>query len=186
LLLTDTPRYALTKIYLCGRDWLTHTWRWLRGQDEVARFSHCPSVCAIVAGYNEADTIASTLASLWQTYPKLEIIIVDDGSKDAMAANARRFAANHAGVMVLSRPDRGGKSSAMNFALRYTQAEVIVVIDADSELGPNALWEIVQPLRNERVGAVAGSVVVRNPFASLATWFQAYEYVSTIFVGRMT
>jgi biofilm PGA synthesis N-glycosyltransferase PgaC len=61
-----------------------------------------------------------------------------------------------------------------------------VVIDADSELGPNAIWEIVQPLRDERVGAVAGSVVVRNPFTSLCTWLQAYEYLSTIFVGRMS
>ena len=186
MLLTDTPRYALTKIYLCGHDWLLNTLRWLRGQNRADRFAHCPSVCAIVAGYNEADTIAGTLGSLWQTYPKLEIIVVDDGSKDAMAANARRFAADHAGVLVLRRPDRGGKSSAMNFALRYTQTEVVIVIDADSEIGPNAIWEIVQPMKDARVGAVAGSVVVRNPFASLATWLQAYEYVSTIFVGRMT
>ncbi|HWY86097.1 MAG TPA: glycosyltransferase, partial [Gemmataceae bacterium] len=185
-LLTDAPRYALTKIYLCLRDWLTGTVAWLRGRDPVAPFSHCPSVCAIIAGYNEADTISATLASVWRSYPKLEIIVVDDGSKDAMAANARRFAANHDGILVLSRPDRGGKSSAMNFALRYSQAEVVIVIDADSELGPNAIWEIVQPLADERVGAVAGTVVVRNPFASLATWLQAYEYLSTIFVGRMS
>jgi biofilm PGA synthesis N-glycosyltransferase PgaC len=186
LLLTDAPRYALTKIYLCLRDWLTGTVAWLRGRGPVAPFSHCPSVCAIIAGYNEADTISATLASVWRSYPKLEIIVVDDGSKDAMAANARRFAANHDGILVLSRPDRGGKSSAMNFALRYSQAEVVIVIDADSELGPNAIWEIVQPLADERVGAVAGTVVVRNPFASLATWLQAYEYLSTIFVGRMS
>jgi cellulose synthase/poly-beta-1,6-N-acetylglucosamine synthase-like glycosyltransferase len=61
---------------------------------------------------------------------------------------------------------------------------VVVVIDADSVLGPNALWEIVQPLRDDRVGAVAGTVVVRNSFETLATWMQAYEYLCTIFVGR--
>ena len=184
--MTDAPRYAVTKILICLRDCLAGAWSWLRGRDAVAPFSHCPSVCAIIAGYNEADTIRSTLASVWGSYPKLEIIVVDDGSKDAMAANARRFAADHAGIQVLSRPERGGKSSAMNFALRYTQSEVVVVIDADSELGPSAIWEIVQPMKDASVGAVAGSIVVRNPFASLATWFQAYEYVSTIFVGRMT
>jgi poly-beta-1,6-N-acetyl-D-glucosamine synthase len=186
LLLTDAPRYAFTKVFICMRDFLNGAWAWLRGRETVAPFSYCPSVCAIIAGYNEADTIAATLASVWGTYPKLEIIVVDDGSKDAMAANARRFAADHAGILVLSRPDRGGKSSAMNFALRYSQAEVVVVIDADSELGPNAIWEIVQPLKDAHVGGVAGSIVVRNPFTSLATWLQAYEYVSTIFVGRMT
>jgi cellulose synthase/poly-beta-1,6-N-acetylglucosamine synthase-like glycosyltransferase len=184
LLLTDAPRYALTKIVLCMRDWLRGTCR--LGRQTAEPFAHCPTVCAIIAGYNEADTIASTLGSVWGTYPRLEIIVVDDGSKDAMAANARRFASNHAGILVLSRPDRGGKSSAMNFALRYTQAEVVVIIDADSELGPNAIWEIVQPMADPGIGGVAGSILVRNPFTSLATWFQAYEYLSTIFVGRMT
>jgi cellulose synthase/poly-beta-1,6-N-acetylglucosamine synthase-like glycosyltransferase len=184
--LTDAPRYALSKIACCLGDWLRQSWRWLAGRPATERFDHCPSVCAIIAGYNEADTIAATLASVWGSYPKLEIIVVDDGSKDAMAANARRFAAGHPGILVLSRPDRGGKSSAMNFALRYTQAEVMVVIDADSELGPNAIWEIVQPTRDPEIGAVAGSILVRNAFVSAATWFQAYEYLSTIFVGRMT
>ncbi len=186
LLLTDAPRYAFTKIYICARDCLTAFVAWLRGREPVEPFRHCPSVCALIAGYNEADIIANTLASVWGTYPKLEIIVVDDGSKDAMAANARRFAATHAGILVLSRPERGGKSSAMNFGIRYTQADIVVVIDADSELGPNAIWEIVQPMADPKVGAVAGSIVVRNPFASLATWLQAYEYLSTIFVGRMT
>jgi len=186
LLLTDAPRYAFTKIYLCVRDLLSAALAWLRGRQPVPPFSHCPSVCALIAGNNEADIIANTLASVWGTYPKLEIIVVDDGSKDAMAANARRFAATHAGILVLSRPERGGKSSAMNFGLRYTQADIVVVIDADSELGPNAIWEIVQPMCDPKVGAVAGSIVIRNPFASLATWFQAYEYVSTIMVGRMS
>jgi biofilm PGA synthesis N-glycosyltransferase PgaC len=184
--LTDAPRYALTKIVLCLGDWLRGTWAWFKGRQSVEPFSYCPSVCAIVAGYNEADTIAATLASVWGTYPKLEIIVVDDGSTDAMTPLARRFAANHEGILVLRRPERGGKSSATNFALRYTQAEVVVIIDADSELGTNAIWEIVQPLADPGIGGVAGSIVVRNPFTSLATWFQAYEYLSTIFVGRMT
>jgi biofilm PGA synthesis N-glycosyltransferase PgaC len=185
LLLTDAPRYALLKILMCLVDWLRASWRWLRGAAAPEPFGHCPSVCAIIAGHNEEEIIEATLRSVWGTYPGLEIVVVDDGSTDGMAAAARRFARDHAGVLVLSRPERGGKSSAMNWALRYTRAEVVVVIDADSDLGVNAVWEIVQPLRDPRVGAVAGAVVVRNPFESLATWMQAYEYLCTIFVGRM-
>jgi poly-beta-1,6-N-acetyl-D-glucosamine synthase len=184
LLLTDVPRYALSKLALCLWHWLRETWRGLAGT-QLATFQHCPSVAVIVAGHNEEEIIEATLTSLWGSYPRLEIIVVDDGSTDGMAAAARRFARMHEHVLVLRRPDRGGKSSAMNFGLQFTQAEVIVVVDADSQLGPQAVWELVQPLKDPRVGAVAGAVIARNPFDSLATWLQAYEYLSTIFVGRM-
>jgi cellulose synthase/poly-beta-1,6-N-acetylglucosamine synthase-like glycosyltransferase len=166
-------------------DWAASSGRWLCGRSTSARYSHCPSVCVIVAGYNEAETIEGTLASLWGSYPRLEIVVVDDGSLDGMAEAARRFARRHAGVSVFRRPQRGGKSSAMNFALRYTNAEVVVVVDADSSLGPSAIWEIVQPLADLGVGAVSGAVLARNPFVNLCTWLQAYEYLSTIFISRM-
>jgi cellulose synthase/poly-beta-1,6-N-acetylglucosamine synthase-like glycosyltransferase len=185
LLLTDGPRYALSKIVLCLADCGRKTWHWLCGAPPAERFSYCPSVSAIIAGHNEADTIEATLESLWGTYPHLEIIVIDDGSTDAMTARAKHFARSHAGVQVLRRPERGGKSSAMNFGLRYATGEVIVVIDADSHLGPAAIWEIVQPLRDPAVGAVSATVIARNPFTNLCTWLQSYEYLSTIFVGRM-
>jgi cellulose synthase/poly-beta-1,6-N-acetylglucosamine synthase-like glycosyltransferase len=185
LLLTDAPRYALTKAAMCLGLAGWHLWRALWGTTGVRPFDYCPTVCAVIAGYNEGETIEATLTSLWGTYPRLEIIVVDDGSTDDMYAAARRFARAHAGVKVLRRAERGGKSSATNWGRRYTQAEVVIVIDADSHLGPNAVWELVQPLRDPRVGAVAGTVVARNPFVNLATRLQAYEYLSTIFVGRM-
>jgi glycosyltransferase involved in cell wall biosynthesis len=97
-------------------------------------------VGVVIAGFNEAETIEGTLRTLWGTYPRLEIVVIDDGSHDKMAAVARRFARTHAGVKVLRRPNRGGKSSAMNWGLLYTQAEVIVVVDADSDVGPSAIW----------------------------------------------
>jgi biofilm PGA synthesis N-glycosyltransferase PgaC len=184
LLLMDAPRYAFSKIILCLWDSGREFWQWMRGLGAEPAFTYCPSVCVVVAGYNEADTIEATLESLWGSYPKLEILVVDDGSLDRMTPLAQRFARSHAGVQVLRRPERGGKSSAMNIGLLYTQAEVIVVVDADSDLGPSAVWEIVQPLANPAVGAVAGAVLARG-YHNLVTWLQAYEYLQTIFVGRI-
>lgn len=185
LLLTDGPRYALSKLVVFLADWCRASYDWCRGRPAPEPFAYCPTVCAVIAGYNEEEVIEATLATVWGSYPRLEIIVVDDGSQDRMAELASRFARRHEGVLVLSRPDRGGKSSGMNTALPYTRAEVVVVIDADSVLGENSIWEIVQPLADPDVGAVAGNVVVRNPFDSLATLMQAYEYLSTIFIGRM-
>jgi cellulose synthase/poly-beta-1,6-N-acetylglucosamine synthase-like glycosyltransferase len=69
--------------------------------------------------------------------------------------------------------------------LPFTQAEIIVCVDTDSHLGPNAIWEIVQPLADPCVGAVSGTVSARNPFTNLATRLQALEYRRSIFIGRM-
>src|SRR5262249_21893126 len=48
-----------------------------------------------------------------------------------------------------------------------------------------AIWEIIQPLSNPRVGAVSGSILGRNPFDNVLTWFQAYEYLQCIFAERI-
>ena len=98
----------------------------------------------------------------------------------------RRFAATHAGVLVLSRPDRGGKSSAMNFALRTRRPRSWSSSTPTPSWAPMRSGKSCSPWPMRRSARVAGSIVVRNPFASLATWLQAYEYLSTIFVGRMT
>jgi cellulose synthase/poly-beta-1,6-N-acetylglucosamine synthase-like glycosyltransferase len=185
LLLIDTPRYALSKTALClwdmGRDFC----RWIRGAAREPTYAYRPSVCVVIAAYNEEKNIDATLRSIWGTYPRLEIIVVDDGSTDQEASVARRFASSHSGVMVLRLPNRTGKSPALNLALQYTKAEIIVGVDADAELGPNALWEVVQPLADPRVGIVSGAVLGRNPFVNLITWLQAYEFLHTVFVGRI-
>ena len=97
-----------------------------------------------------------------------------------MAHVARQFAHDHAGVLVVRRERRGGKSSGMNMGLCLTRADVVVAIDCDSFLGTNALELLVQPLRDPRVGAVAGTVIVRNPRKALLVRLQAYEYLRSI------
>jgi cellulose synthase/poly-beta-1,6-N-acetylglucosamine synthase-like glycosyltransferase len=184
LLLIDSPRYALGRTLMVLWDGGRAVVQWLGGQRPPADL-YCPSVCVVIAAHNEAATVGATLASVWGSYPRLEVVVVDDGSGDGTAAVARRFARVHPGVLVLRRPRRGGKPSALNFALAYARAEVVVFVDADSHLAPDALWRVVQPLRDPAVGAVSATVRARNPFAGAATWLQAYEYLSTIFVGRL-
>jgi cellulose synthase/poly-beta-1,6-N-acetylglucosamine synthase-like glycosyltransferase len=184
LLLLDAPRYCLAGILLCAWDACRDLVALLRG-GQAAALSHQPSVCVVLAGLNEADTVGSTLESVWGSYPNLEIIVVDDGSTDGMAQVAEQFAVTHAGVLVLRKTHRGGKSSALNFALPFARAEIVVCVDTDSHLATNAIWEIVQPFADERVGAVAGTVLARNARKNVCTWLQAAEYLRTIFVGRM-
>ena len=184
LLVIDFPRYVATFLAMSLWDWCCDVGRWARGKAPERAYGYCPTVCVVLPGYNEADTIEATLTSICGSYPRLEVVVIDDGSEDETSEIVRRFARTHGEVRLLHRPVRGGKASAMNWALHYTNAEVVVCVDADSHLGPNAIWEIVQPLKNPDVGAVSGAVLARNPFFNLVTRLQSQEYLRTIFLGR--
>ncbi len=180
ILLLDAPRYVVTKIALVFLDGIRVLFS--KGERHEPQY---PSVCAIISCLNESETIFQTLTSIYGSYPRLQIIVVDDGSTDDTYELANRFAQAHPDVLVIRRPVRGGKSSAINLALNYTQAEVILTLDSDSKFGPSAIFRIVQPFRDPKIGAVSGSILVGNPAASLCTWFQAYEYLNSILVGRV-
>src|SRR4051795_1520237 len=120
LLVVDVPRYAVPRVLMCLWDGACSLWHWGCGGARQEAYTFCPSVCVLVPGYNEEDTIEATLRSMWGTYPRLEIIVIDDGSKDDTSGVALRFARGHRGVLVLRRPHRGGKASALNFGLHHT------------------------------------------------------------------
>lgn len=184
-LVFDGTRYTIITAVMCLYDALRAIWTSLFGVEEEEDWSYCPSVAVMIVGLNEGDTIQHALESVYDTYPRMELYVVDDGSTDDMAANAEEFAKTHRGVTVLSRKLRGGKSSAMNMPLPMIKAEIVVVVDSDSHLAPGAIWNIVQPFKDPKVGAVSGSVSARNPFVNLCTWLQAMEYRRSIFLGRI-
>lgn len=184
LLFFDSARYALSGLLLWVVDATNDAYQWLRGNRTPTPYEYCPTVCVVIAGLNEAAGLEHSLSNIWGSYPLLEIVVVDDGSSDGMSQVANSFAKRFVGVHVITKP-RGGKSSAMNAALPITKAEIIIVLDADSELAPDAIWEVVQPLRDPRIGAVSGNVMVRNTSAGLITKLQAYEYLRSILVGRL-
>jgi cellulose synthase/poly-beta-1,6-N-acetylglucosamine synthase-like glycosyltransferase len=72
--------------------------------------------------------------------------------------------------------DNGGKASALVHGIREARHAVIVFLDADTQFVRETLRELVQPLRNEKVGAVSGHALVGNPRTWIAR-FQALEYV---------
>jgi cellulose synthase/poly-beta-1,6-N-acetylglucosamine synthase-like glycosyltransferase len=185
LILVDAPRYSLSRLLVCLWDVFAFLSGGFGRGSEKQRFEHCPSVCVVLAGYNEGPTIEATVASLYGSYPNLQVIVVDDGSEDDMYERAARMVPQFPELMVFRRPQRGGKSSALNSALPYAWAEIVVSVDADSELGPAAIWEIVQPFADPRVGIVSATVLARNRTACLVSRLQAYEYLQSIFLGRM-
>ncbi len=185
LLLADVVRYALSYTLMAVYDAARAFTRRIRPNRRTLNRPYIPSVCVIMSGHNEESGVVATLASVWGSYPNLKIIVVDDGSTDQTAARTAQFTADrNADVRLLRKPARGGKASSYNFAMRYADADIVITIDCDSTLAPGAIYRIVQPFRDPRVGVVSGNVEVRRPMTNTLTWMQAHEYLLGISVGR--
>ncbi|HMP84698.1 MAG TPA: glycosyltransferase family 2 protein [Verrucomicrobiota bacterium] len=96
-----------------------------------------PLVSILIPAYNAEQFIAQTLRSaLDQTWPRKEIIVVDDGSKDGTLAVARQFASDT--VTVVSQPNSGA-SVARNKAFSVSRGDFIQWLDADDLLAPDKI-----------------------------------------------
>lgn len=143
--------------------------------------SRYPSVAIVVPCYNEERTIASTMRSLLALdYPAglLEIIAVDDGSKDGTFAALKEFE-NDPRVRIFTK-DNGGKHTAMNFALTQTTAELVGCLDADSVVEKDALLRIVPVFENASISAVTPGIHVKKP-QNMLQHMQHVEYRLSIF-----
>lgn len=135
-------------------------------------------VSIIVPGYNEEITAPKTVENLLKsTYPDIEIVFVDDGSKDNTFRNISELYGDHPKVKVLTKPN-GGKASALNYGIRQASGELLVCIDADTVLHPEAISRLVSYFDDDRVAAVAGNVKVGNRKNLLTRW-QSIEYITS-------
>ncbi len=90
-----------------------------------------PLVTVIIPCYNMEPYLAETLESvIAQTYRNLEILVVDDGSKDGTARVAHEFAARDPRVKLLEQPNKGA-SAARNLGLDHTHGKYIALVDGD-------------------------------------------------------
>lgn len=134
------------------------------------------SVAVLVPAYNEEKVICDSISSLLESrYSEFDIIVVDDGSTDGTVKAVRETFGGNPRVKLFCKPN-GGKASALNWGIARTEAEIIVAIDADTRLDPDAISELVRHFADPKVGAVAGAVYVGNA-NRLLTRFQALEYV---------
>ncbi|HEX4603062.1 MAG TPA: glycosyltransferase [Candidatus Angelobacter sp.] len=153
----------------------------LRKPAPVGGPDYKPAVTIIIPAFNEEKVIANTVRSaLASDYPRLRTIVVDDGSKDATSAVVReKFAKEIAdGRVLLLTKGNAGKAEALNHALKFTQDEIYVGIDADTVIAPNAVSLLVPHFADAKVAAVAGNAKVGNR-VNLWTRWQALEYITS-------
>lgn len=147
-----------------------------------------PRLSVIIPAYNEGAPVLATVRSVMASdYPraKLQILAIDDGSRDdtwSWIQRARAEFPDH--VIALRCPVNRGKREALYEGFNRATHEVIVTIDSDSTVLPDALRNLVAPLvANPRCGAVGGNVRVLDPRAGAipamldVTFTSSFEFV---------
>jgi Glycosyl transferase family 2 len=101
-------------------------------------------VSIIIDNYNYAGYVAQTIESaLAQTHADIEVLVVDDGSRDDSLAVIARYADR---VTVLAKPN-GGQASAYNLGFAHSRGELVMFLDADDWLYPDAIAQAVAAWR---------------------------------------
>jgi len=145
---------------------------------ELPQVQYTPKVSIIVPAFNEELNAEKTVHNLLKSdYPDLEVIFVDDGSKDQTYNRVKSTFENNPKVSVLTKPN-GGKAAALNFGIQQAKGEILVCIDADTVLPANAIPKMIPYFADSEVGAVAGNVRVGNAINLLTCW-QSIEYTTS-------
>jgi poly-beta-1,6-N-acetyl-D-glucosamine synthase len=114
-----------------------------------------PSVSFIVAAFNEEDCIEKKIAnSLSLDYPtkKIEYIFITDGSSDGTMDIIRKYPF----IQLLHKPERSGKTAAVNRAVDQAKNEILIFSDANTVLNNEAILNITKHYHLKKTGGVAG------------------------------
>ena len=146
--------------------------------DHVQAHEPLPSVTVLIPAHNEESVIVQTVNSvLLSDYTDLQVIVVNDGSADATGELLDARFSRDPRVRIIHQVNRG-KAAALSAALSHAETEIVVTIDADTEIEPDALRKLVRHFSDSTVGAVAGNVKVGNRSRWLTRW-QALEYITS-------
>jgi biofilm PGA synthesis N-glycosyltransferase PgaC len=162
-------------VYLVGAD--LYTIRRVLADKGV---SYRPTVSLVVPAHNEAAVIEATLACLLKLeYAPLQIILADDGSTDDTVDRIYAYKRAHDtdDVLEVFTQTNGGKADALNNAIRaMATGELVMCLDGDSIIAPDAVTKSVAYFSDPRVVATASNVNIL-PNGTLLGLVQRFEYL---------
>ncbi len=131
------------------------------------------TVSILIPAHNEAKVIGRTLDYMSKLdYPleKLEIIVLDDASKDNTSKIAHEYAAKFPQIRVIDRQIGGmGKGDVLNQGMRESKNDIILIFDADYTPAPDTIHRLVRWFDDPKVGLVQGKIHVVNKDENMLT-----------------
>ncbi len=187
---------------------------WIKYEKQLIRseIKKYPKISLLIPAYNEKDTIVESVTHVINAdYPDLEIIVINDGSKDStlpLLIEAFELSEDPAFQLIESVPtqplkkiftsrsienlivadkENGGKADALNCGINISSADYVLALDADTHLTKNTIRYLITPiLQNPDIVVTSGSVRIisdgmRN---SVFTDLQKAEFVNSISLFR--
>jgi len=123
----------------------------------------------IVPAYNEAEGVGPTIREIQKTLEeqgiKYEVIVVDDGSQDDTFAKALAVAKGNSNVRAFSYPKNSGKGYAIKYGFQYAQGDLVLFLDADSDLPAAQIPRFLGCMNGTDVDIIIGSK--RHPLSKV-------------------
>ncbi len=134
-------------------------------------------VSVVIPIYNQKSLISFVIESIFKsTYRNLEVIAVNDGSKDGTKEVLDKLAEKYPALKVIHKKN-AGKRRAVGTGFAASKGEYIVFIDSDSIIHKNAIEQFVRAFNNDgRVGGVVGNVKAWNSKKNILTKLQTVWY----------
>jgi cellulose synthase/poly-beta-1,6-N-acetylglucosamine synthase-like glycosyltransferase len=134
-------------------------------------------VSVIVPAFDESGSIEDKLKNLLnQDYPLLEVIVINDGSKDQTPEITQQFIDVHSDCKfkfrLINNELNMGKASSINRALKFCSYDIVIISDADTLLEEKAIQLLVQSFKDHKVGAVTGKLSMNNYNKNSSTFLE--------------
>jgi hyaluronan synthase len=161
---------------------LVRTILWLRYKSYPIPPGQLPRVTVIIPAYNEGAMVEKSIyAAVASDYPadRLEIICIDDGSKDDTWSYIDRARRRYPKLIKAIRFTKNrGKKEGLYAGFTRGKGEYFVTIDSDSVISPDTIKQVIAPMLNDsQIGAVAGNVKVYNRSRSVMARMLAVRFV---------
>ena len=157
----------------------------------VSKIKHFPTISLVVPAHNEEEGLPKTIHSIANLdYPKnkIQVIIVDHGSKDDTWDVAKRLIKRYKdlNIKLVKKEHESShtKAHAFNAGLAHATGEFAGCVDADTILLKECLKEIIPEFDSERIGAVISTIKVTKP-TNLYEKIQHLEYIFSTFMRTL-
>lgn len=140
----------------------------------------------VIPVYNEAARVEAALVRVRSVPLNLELVVVDDGSRDGTREVLRRLKDEGLIDVLVLHDVNGGKGSAVRTGFAHVTGHVTVIQDADLEYDPFDLTRLIEPILDGRADAVFGSRFLGGPRRVLYFWHRVGNGVLTLLSNMLT